>query len=219
MKSLYKSYDMEVSQAHIIYIPNNEVSVRLAERCLKSCESVNQKASLYEGFDGTSNEIKVPLHCKDQSWIKWLKVTDHQQSISEISCSLSHISLWVKCMEEDKPLIILEHDAIMLHQYPIHQLYNGIIYLGCTEQRFNKNIESIPIPPHSSINKNWNFINRAHAYSIDPSVAKNLFKMVLDRGIYESLDVMMRVDDFAIAQFDLCAYEEPGITTIIDRKK
>lgn len=218
MKSLYRSNNIDVSQAYIIHIPNNKVSMDMANRCLTSCQRVGQKVSLYEGFDGTGKEIIVPSHLKDQSWVKWLKVTDHQQSLAEISCSLSHISLWVKCMEEDRPLIILEHDAIMLKPYVQHTLYNSVIYLGCKEQLTGPS-HTIPIPPHSAINKNWNFINRAHAYAIDPPVAKKLFTMVLDRGIFESADVMIKADDVNISQFDLYAYDEPGETTIVERKQ
>jgi hypothetical protein len=217
MKSLYKSYNGKISRAHIIYLPNVDVSVNMAERCLNSCLSVGQEAVLYEGFDGTSGEIKIPKHLENQSWVKWLKVTDHQQSVAEISCSLSHISLWVKCMEEDQPLIILEHDAIMIKPCHYHGIYNGITYLGCKEQ-LTKNIIS-PRPPFSSINKNWNFINRAHAYSVDPAVASKLFNNVLDRGIFESADIMIKCDDVAIVQFDLFAYDQPGQTTIVERKK
>jgi hypothetical protein len=218
MKSLYRSYNTSVSGAYIIYLPNVEVSVSLANRCLDSCKQVGQKATLYEAFDGTSGEIRIPNNLKDQSWIKWLKITDHQQSIAEIACSLSHLSLWVKCMEQDQPIIVLEHDAIMVKPYTDHLIYNAISYLGCLDQINSKNIINSVIPPFSAINKNWNFINRAHAYCIDPPVAKKLFTSVLDRGIFESADVMIRSDDIAIAQFGVYAYDLPGQTTIVTRK-
>jgi len=217
MKSLFKSYDTSVSKAHIIYMPNVEVSKILANRCLESCDKVGQKACLYEGFDGTSGVIKVPKHLENQSWVKWIKVTDHQQSVTELSCSLSHISLWVKCMEEDQPLIVLEHDAIMVKAYNEHLIYNSIGYLGCSEQKSQKLFR--PTPNLSMINRNWHFINRAHAYCIDPPSAKKLFTKVLDCGIYESADVMIRTDDVTIVQYDLYAYDEPGETTIVNRKK
>jgi hypothetical protein len=51
-------------------MPTVELSSFLANRCLSSCEEVGQKASLYEGFDGTKNEIIVPDHLKKQSFLK-----------------------------------------------------------------------------------------------------------------------------------------------------
>lgn len=217
ISSLYRSYNMEVERAYIIHLPNNATSQSLATRCLESCKKVGMPAKLYEGFDATGKEMTVPDYLRQQSWYKWLKVTDHHLSTTEVACALSHIALWVKCMELDRPIVVLEHDAIMLQPYLHHQAYNAVAYLGCSEQL--KTSGGSLIPPFSSINKNWFFINRAHAYAIDPAVAKKLFTMVLDRGIFESLDIMIRADDVAIVQPGMFAYDAPGLTTIVNRKK
>jgi hypothetical protein len=217
MRTLNKSYSTDVLGAYIIYLPNVPISVKLAKRCLESCESVGQKAQLFEGFDGTNGQITPPKHLQDQSWVKWLKVTDHFQSSTEVACSLSHISLWVKCMEEDRPLIILEHDAIMFKSYNTHPFFNAISYLGCHEQKGISNLP--PTPIHSAINQNWHFINRAHAYCVDPQVSKRLFLNVLDRGIFESADVMIKCDDVAIVQPGFYAYDDDsGYSTQPKRK-
>jgi len=218
VKSLYKSYNTSVLKAFIIYLPNVPKSVELAERCLLTCNSVGQPAELFEGFDGVNEDIKTPKHLDNQSWVKWLKVTDHFQSSSEIACSLSHIALWVKCIEEDRPLIILEHDAIMVRPYLEHPFYNVISYLGCHEQIDQRQFPIIPI--HSSINDNWHSIHRAHAYCIDPPVAKRLFLNVLDRGIFESADIMIKCDDVAIVQTGFYAYDnDDGYSSQLKRKQ
>lgn len=220
MKSLFKSYELRVHSAYIIYLPNNEQSCQLAERAFKSCVEIGQPVELFEGFDGVSSDIfniKIPNSLKNQNWIKLLKVTDHFQSPSEVAISLSHIALWVKCMELDKPIVVLEHDAIMTRPYLEHIYFNAIAYLGCHEQLQQKDIPAIPI--HSSINHNWHFINRAHAYCIDPHVAKRLFLNVLDRGIFESADVMIKCDDVAIVQPGFYAYDnDNGVSTQTKRK-
>lgn len=214
---LYQNYSRTIANAFIIYVENNYTSLSLANRCLESCKKINYTASLWPGFDGTGNDILIPDHIRNQSWYKWLKITDHYQSLTEIAVSLSHISLWVKCMELDQPIVILEHDAIMIKPYIEHALYNGIVHLGSKEDLQTERIGLIPFL--RSINKNWSFINKAHAYAIDPAVAKKLFARVLDRGIFESADVMLRTDDVAIIQTDVYAYEEPGETLIKLRKQ
>lgn len=219
MNFLYNTYNLTVENAYIIHIPSNQISVDLANRCAQSCQKINYNFKFYEGFDGTGSELVIPEHLKNDSWFKWLKVTDHQQSLAEIACSLSHISLWVKCMELDQPIVILEHDAIMVKPYTYHEIYNGIVYLGSVDNLRNHETSKKLIPRFSAINKNWNFINRAHAYSIDPAAARKLFTSVLSRGIYESADVMIRTDDVAIVQTDFYAYELPGETIIKTRKK
>jgi len=217
---LYHSYDSSTAGAYIIYIPANSVSVDQAYRCLQSCVAVDQPAELWEGFDGSGTEISVPRHLKGQSWTNWFRVTDHQISRTEIACCLSHISLWIHCIELDRPIIVLEHDAVMTQPYPRHEVYNAIGYMGCVEQQRGEYELKFPEAPQSSINHNWRFINRAHAYSIDPAVARKMLSNVLDRGIFESLDVMLKSDDYAIYQTGIYAYEMPdGKTTIFDRKK
>jgi hypothetical protein len=217
MKSLNRSYNLQVFGTYIIYLPNVEKSVEFAERCLESCQRIGQKAELFEGFDGTGKEIIVPDHFKNQSWVKWLKVTDHFQSLTEVALSLSHIALWVKCMEVDQPIVILEHDAIMVKPYDIHPFYNIISYLGCQEQLALNSLPAIPM--HRTINNNWHYINKTHAYCIDPPSARKLFLNVLDRGIFESADVMIKCDDVGIVQQGLFAYEDDrGYTTIPARK-
>jgi hypothetical protein len=213
MNSLYNTYNVDVFGTYIIYIPGHELSEKMARRCLQSCESVGQKAELFEGFDGTSGVVKIPKHLEDQSWVKWMKVTDQFQSPTEIACSLSHIALWVKCMEIGLPVVILEHDAIMVKPYHTHPFYNILSYLGCHEQLQQ---QCLPITPiHSSINKNWHFINRAHAYCVDPQVSKRLFINVLDRGIFETSDVMIKCDDVGIVQHDFYAYDKSdGFSTL-----
>ena len=154
MKSLYNSYNLEIENAYIIHVPTNVVSLDLANRCLQSCKKLNYSAQLYQGFDGTGSEIIVPEHIMNQSWIKWLKVTDHFQSLAEVACSLSHISLWVRCMELDRPIVILEHDAIVVKPYLTHEIYNGIVYLGSVDNIRSPELCKNLIPRHSAINKN-----------------------------------------------------------------
>lgn len=217
MDTLYKTYNTNVSQAYIIYLPKVSKSLQLATRGLNSCTKVGQPAQLFEGFDGTTGIIHQPKHLENQSWVKWLKITDEFQSPSEIACSLSHIALWVKCMEQDQPLIILEHDAIMVNPYLVHPFFNAISYLGCKEQYGHTEFPATPV--HSAINHNWHFINRAHAYCIDPQVAKRLFLNVLDRGIFESADVMIKCDDVAIVQPGFYAYDDDeGFSSQPNRK-
>lgn len=218
-KFLYNTYNLNVAGAYIICVNNNNISMSMAQRCLDSCKKLKYQAELYFGFDGTGEELIVPEHLQNQTWFRWLKVTDHYQSLAEIACSLSHISLWVKCMEMDRPIVILEHDAIMVRPYITHEIYNGIVYLGSKDNIRNNSSRTGILPLYSSINKNWNFIHRAHAYSIDPAAARRLYSNVLQRGIYESADVMIRADDVAIIQTDIYAYDLPGETIIKTRKK
>lgn len=207
-KSLHYGYDRVISDAYIISLKNNEISQKFTERCIKSCESVERSYKIWDGFDGNSGQIIVPEMHKDKSYLSWLKLYNVSLTPTQIGCFFSHFSLWCHCIEIDTPIIILEHDAIMTAPFDFHNAFCSIIYLGSREQYYGANI--FPIPPHASDhNGHVRSICRAHAYSIDPAVAKNLVSYTIKHGIYQSLDIYMRADLFPIIQMGLYAHDDP----------
>lgn len=218
-KSLQYSYDMSIDKAYIITLRGNEDSERLSKGCQMSCHSAEMPYEVWDAFDGTDGvNIKVPEHSRESSWLTWIKQMDHHLSVTEVACFMSHLSLWVKCIEQDRPLVVLEHDAIMVEKFLQHPIYNSICYLGGVEQKRGSMGIGLT-PPHGTLNNNYHFICRAHAYCIDPAVAKNLVSYVIGKGICESLDVILRADLFTICQVGLYAYDRFEGTTIVGRKK
>lgn len=218
MKSLYYDYDLEVSKAYIIRVKNHKDSEQKAKRCSESCELVGQNFEFWDAYDGTGDGIVPPDH--HGGIMGGLKITDHYLTRGEVACALSHISLWQKCVLDDKPLVVLEHDSVMLQPYLKHQVFNSICYLGGNEQ-VNQGWQVLPTPPHASEGPNYHFICRAHAYAIDPAVAKNLLAYALQMGICAPLDIMIRADIFPIHQMGVYAYNvwdgDKTNTTILGR--
>ena len=211
------SYDMIPSCAYIIRVVGNAASEEKAARCALSCEKAGQPYDFWDAYDGLADEIKPPAH--HNAIMDCIKVTDHYLTRGEVACALSHISLWAKCVLEDKPLVILEHDSLMAKPYTQHAVFNSICYLGSHEQ-VKQGWQVIPTPPHASEGHNYHFICRAHAYAIDPAVAKNLLSYVIKMGICTSLDMLIRADLFPIHQMGVYAYnvyESPEETTIKGR--
>jgi hypothetical protein len=208
------SYDYSVEGAYIITMKGNAISESLSDRCAKSCDSVGQKYNIFTAFDGSNGNIIVPPQYENSPWLKWIKIYTDILSPTQIACYYSHFSLWTKCLELDRPIIILEHDAIMVNKYDFHLSYNSIVYLGSSEQY----LEGSPvysIPPHGTSDKSRNrFICRAHAYAIDPPIAKNLISHTIKYGITTSLDVNIRSDLFAISQHGIYAYDKFEKSTI-----
>jgi GR25 family glycosyltransferase involved in LPS biosynthesis len=168
-----------------------------------SCEKVGQPYEFWDAYDGLADEIKAPAH--HNAVMDCIKVTDHYLTRGEVACALSHISLWAKCVLEDKPLVILEHDSLMLQPYTQHAVFNSICYLGSHEQ-VKLNWQVSATPPHATEGENYHFLCRAHAYAIDPAVAKNLLSYVIKMGICTSLDMLVRADLFPIHQMGVYAY-------------
>jgi hypothetical protein len=215
--SLFSKYDMAVDKAYIIRVAGHASSEKKAKRCADSCDAVGQPWEYWDAYNGLAESIIYPRH--HGQFVDLLKITDHYMTRGEVACALSHISLWVKCVQQDKPLVILEHDSVMVNPYISHSVFNSICYLGSNEQ-VNQGWQVMPTPPHASEGPNYHFICRAHAYAVDPAVAKNLLAHVLKFGVCAPLDILIRADVFPIHQMGVFAYDvKDADTTIMGRPK
>jgi hypothetical protein len=218
---LFYSHTRTVEAAYIITLQGNSTSEALSARCAASCEAVGQPHHVWEAFDGIENPIRVPSHSEHSDLIQMVKVTDHYLTRGEVACFLSHLSLWRRCVLIDQPIVILEHDAVMTQAFETFDKFNSIIYLGGAEWS-QWNWPQLPIPPHGTEGPNVHFICRAHAYAIDPAMAKNMISHVIEHGIYTSTDVLMRSDLFNITHQGSYAYDDHSLetessTTILNR--
>lgn len=210
------SYDIKVDSAYIIKIDGNQNSESLATRCADSCLQVGMPYKFFSAVDGTQSDLIFP---KDvHPIVNLLKITNTSLTKSEIACMISHFLLWVKCVELDKPIVILEHDSVMVAPYLEHPFFSVISYLGSSEQVIGGWKTFFPMPPHGQLNPNYRFILRAHAYAIDPTIARVMVAKVIKHGIQTSADVFMRIDEFAIIQQGIYAFNLDGETTITDRQ-
>lgn len=226
MKSLEPYNDLTVDKAYIITIKDNDLSEQLSQRCQHSCHQVDQPCQVWPAFDGTSGQLIIPESLQNQSWLKWIKLYNTDLSVTEVACFLSHISLWAHCLEINMPIVILEHDAIMVKPYPNHLSLNQLVYLGCIEQAQNNSmVSACPLFGTLPRNTHWKYILRTHAYAIDPMMAKRLLAHVIDNGISDELAEAIRADIFNIIQVGLYAYDQAMydngkiLTTITDTKE
>jgi len=214
--SLNYTYNFEVESAYIITLTGNETSQRLSQRCQLSCVEAQQPYKIWEAFDGTSHtHITYPEHAVGKPHYKWLKQMNDKLRLTEVATILSHFSLWSHCVEIDQPIVILEHDAVMVSPYSRHPGFNQINYLGNYEQWVDQRYPDFP--PHAAATDNNRFICRAHAYAVDPYIARQLVSHVIRFGLSAPADMLIRVDLFNIVQTGFYAYDVPGETTITGR--
>jgi hypothetical protein len=203
--NLYRNNITQVEAAYIITVKGNANSEKYSKQCQDSCAQVGMPFKVWDAYNGINpGEIIEPDNLKNDRFMNMIKITDHYLTRGEVACALSHISLWEHCAAIDRPIVILEHDTVMVKKFDEHQSYNTICYLGGSEWA-QQGWKVYPIPPHASEGPNWLFICRAHAYSIDPQMAKNLLSYVLKHGINAPLDIMLRADLFAIVHQGLYA--------------
>ena len=224
----YNQHEMNIEGTYIISIEGNKVSEQLTQQCLASCEKVGQpNVNVFPAFDATGSKVKVQQHdlglpvgelgsikvpefLQNQAFLNFLRLKRCDLLMTQIACFLSHYSLWCMCLDKDRPIVILEHDAVMVKPFLRHNYLNNIVYLGGSEQIHGSLRDTDTIPPHASDQQGLDrFICRAHAYSIDPIIAKNLVSYAIHHGIITTADAMMRYDMFGIVQNGVYAYDNP----------
>jgi len=224
----YNQHEMAIEGTYIISIEGNKVSEQLTQQCLASCEKVGQpNVNVFPAFDATGSKVKVQQHdlglpvgelgsikvpefLQNQAFLNFLRLKRCDLLMTQIACFLSHYSLWCMCLDKDRPIVILEHDAVMVKPFLRHNYLNNIVYLGGSEQIHGSLRDTDTIPPHASDQQGLDrFICRAHAYSIDPIIAKNLVSYAIHHGIITTADAMMRYDMFGIVQNGVYAYDNP----------
>ena len=224
----YNQHEMAIEGTYIISIQGNKVSEQLTQQCLASCKEVGQpNVNVFPAFDATGSKIKVQQHdlglpvgelgsikvpefLQGQAFLNFLRLKRCDLLMTQIACFLSHYSLWCMCLDKDRPIVILEHDAVMVKPFLRHNYLNNIVYLGGSEQKAGSLRDTDTIPPHASDQQGLDrFICRAHAYSIDPIMAKNLVSYAIHHGIITTADAMMRYDMFGIVQNGVYAYDNP----------
>lgn len=227
------NWDRKIAATCIITIPNHARSQGSGLVCMRSCLTVGQvNPSIYLGYDGTNlEEIRTPEHLKSpNNPVNWVKVLDSSLSITEVACALSHISLWVRCIEINQPMVILEHDALMLKPFNRMNYTNSIEYLGdmsefetickryevSTYEELVDYFKRMPVaselrlPSVSVINHNFHFSRGLHAYAIDPFIARRLFSRVLTDGLINPIDVVLEVTEFSLVQTGMYAIQGPS---------
>jgi GR25 family glycosyltransferase involved in LPS biosynthesis len=209
------SMHLDDVEAYILTMPNHAKSLEFSKRCQKSCEMVGQPYKVWYGFDGTSGKIVYPEHLENQTHYSFLKQLNNHMTVTEVAAVMSHYSAWAECVKIDRPIIVLEHDAIMVQKYISHDGWNQINYLGNLQQFQEGKFATFPI--HSIQGDNYRFINRAHAYALDPAAARSLIAHLVRFGLSSAPDMLIRVDLFPIVQTGFYAYDLPGETTILDR--
>ena len=242
--SLNRDYNWSSSIAEtlIIAVPNNAHSERSSSEAMDSCLRVGQiNPSIFYGYDGTDlKTIKTPAHLVGNSVMSMIKVVDCALSITEVACALSHIAVWVHCININKPIVVLEHDALMLCSFMDMSYTNSLEYLGHSCElddlyvalgvsdydhlvEYYQNAEHLPrprarLPVTMVINHNYLFCHGLHAYAIDPFMARRLLARVLTEGLSNPIDVVLEVTDFTVVQTGIYATQGPAsvISTIDD---
>lgn len=175
-------------KAFIITMSESTHSMNLASDCIIAAKQFNIDVSVWPAVNGLTaadkfQEYKIPklLH-------------NSMQRAGNQGCFLSHFQLWQHCVELNEPILILEHDGVIIREIPqnINEQYIDVLNLdpydqsGDTyDQMVNDSITS-PVDyyyiPRRKRNLAGEYLPGAYGYLIKPHAALKLINFAQTVG-------------------------------------
>lgn len=134
--------------------------------CVRSLEQHGWQYELFRAIDGRK--------ITQQDW-RNIGITMSQhgkitQRPGAQGCWLSHHAIWTKCIQNNQPVIVLEHDAVVTEPWPMDLDYNSqLIKLYKSAQ--------CKINPAFGL---WS--KGSHAYTLTPAQAQQIIDHARERG-------------------------------------
>lgn len=151
---------------------SSDISHQYAETCATSCREVGIN---YEYFNGIENMCSYDAWTATGLDIKPGSM-DHRKNTTDVDpsacCSVSHALVWKRIAESQQCAIVLEHDAIMLHEMKVDVPDGKIVVLGYKLTDPSKYDHKAAGPPRRVIDLPYHC--GAHAYAITPKTATAL---------------------------------------------
>lgn len=182
-------------KAYIITMVGRDVSESLARECEQSCRDHNIEPRTHPAVWGDD----VDLEMKKYGLSIFPKIKESRMSKGVKGCFLSHFQLWKQCFETNTPLLILEHDALIVKNISetLFTLSYGVLHLDSNSRTIEDYEAHLSLPVIPGIRKflnepvidlGFNGINKSsikglHSYIIQPSGAKDLIEFTYKNGI------------------------------------
>ena len=121
------------AECYVITIDTNSKSINVANRCINSGNKFGLDIKMFNAFTPRHNPLKI-LESRNFNIKNFTRPSYHSYEEEAAGCFLSHLTLWEKCIEINKTIIILEHDAIIINEIPFNILdgtgFDKVINLG-----------------------------------------------------------------------------------------
>lgn len=178
---------MKATKAYILKI-DTPISHEYAKICSDSCDNVGLNWEYFQGWQNMSGKMawcKTGIKMKFNEEYRYIENPSTSQKAE--CCSAGHGAIWKRIAEgTDEAAIILEHDAIMLHNIDINIPENAIVVLGYKDKDPAKYNYIKAGPPTEIINLDGH--EGAHAYAITKKTAQFLISEIEERGLIGCVD-------------------------------
>lgn len=173
-------------KAKVITIMNEPRSVESAERCIKSGMSYGLDIEIHKAITPEDNPIQIAEDLNIQT-------TKFKNEFSKfercLSAFLSHRSCWQEAYETRSPMVIFEHDAVMIDFLP--NVFKGLV-VNVGKPSYGKWINPQFLGEGNLVTKRY--FPGAHAYYVSPAGAFALLEKSYDEA--EPTDIFMNLDRF-----------------------
>ena len=184
----------------VIAVEEHEESWEGGQRSCALARSHGYDAEVFSAFTGTTGAA----HFAQRGITQKTGFTQHKPG--EIGCIASHHALWERCVSLGEPVIILEHDALMLRPWPepqwqdvLHLNWRGSIVRRTRWELARQRDIYAPVQENSVYRhefRPYDFpgfvaMSTTFGYAIKPHAAQKLLDDALNDG-YLYADRMMR---------------------------
>lgn len=174
---------MKPTRAYILTI-DNPISREYARTCAQSCDSVGLD---WEYFEGYSNMSIYDAWSKTKINPATLHLFRHDTRPNNPQCcSAGHAAIWKKIADGNEAAVVLEHDAIMLHNPSVDIPEDRIVVLGYKLTDTSRYDHITAGPPQGV--RDLDAHEGAHAYALTPNTARAMVKEIETKGILGCID-------------------------------
>lgn len=177
----------------IIRLKNNEISEKHAAECVEQAAKFGIAVEYFDAING----LEYPAHLDELKIKPRYKFKKGRAGV--FGCFLSHYYLWKKCIEENEPFIILEHDGYFIKPLPedILERFDDVLKLDDLDpysKQYNDMIVyqqelDILITTYHNLqakflekNQTGNYMRGAYSYIIKPHAAKKIVDWISING-------------------------------------
>lgn len=196
------------AEGYIITIETNSNSVRVSERCADSAFKFGIHTNIFSAYTPRHEPIRI-LESKGVDTIGLHDSRNYSYIDAAAGCFLSHFMLWEKCVQINKPIIIFEHDAIVINEIPLDILdgtgFDQVVNLGTPATGIHKIPEFTGVGLLSSSHR----FKGTYGYAIKPTGALKLIDRA--KNAVAAADMFLNTNNFPFLQE---LHPWPVITTL-----
>lgn len=186
---------------YIIRLKDNIISNKHANECMVQAKKYNINLEYFDAINGLEYKTHIDkLNIKPKYFFK-------EGRAGVFGCFLSHYYLWKKCVEDNIPYLILEHDGYIIKKIPddILTKFTDVLKLDDLDPystEYNNNLNKLSLHPITykkyynsmthltHLNMTGNYMRGAYGYIIKPHAAKNLIDWINKNGFLPA-DIMI----------------------------